>query len=38
MDEILDKIIDELIESDITSRDFKIVNEIIDKYRKDKNE
>lgn len=33
MDEILDKIIAEIAESDITGYDFKIVNEIIEKYR-----
>lgn len=33
MDEILDKIIDELVESDLTAHDFKITIEIIEKYK-----
>lgn len=33
MNEILDKIIDELIESDLTAHDFKIAVEIIEKYK-----
>lgn len=33
IDEILDKIIEELVESDISAYDFKIVNEIINKYK-----
>ena len=33
MDEVLDKIIDELVESDLTPHDFKIAVEIIEKYK-----
>ena len=33
MNEILDNIIAEIIESDISAYDFKVVNEIIEKYR-----
>lgn len=37
IDEILDKIMAELVESDISAYDFKVVNEIIEKYRTDDN-
>lgn len=33
MDDILDQIIDELVESDLTPYDFKIAVEIIEKYK-----
>lgn len=33
MNEVLDEIIDELVESDITAHDFKIVVEVIEKYK-----
>ena len=33
MDEILDKIIEELVESDLTAYDLKTALEIIEKYR-----
>lgn len=33
IDEILDKIIEEIADSDITAYDFMIVNEIISKYK-----
>lgn len=33
MDETLEQIIDELVESDITAYDFKVVVEIIEKYK-----
>ena len=33
IDEVLNKIIDEIVESDISAYDFKVVNEIITKYK-----
>lgn len=33
MSEILDKIVAEIAETDISAHDFKVVNEIIEKYK-----